>query len=105
MEALIFKVISYRDLQLKVAVRGKWKSESAGHSVMSDFRLTGPSVHGILQERILENTATSFSRGSSWPKDQTQVSCTVATRETPSLQHSSHSQMVSHPSTNQANPE
>jgi len=33
-----------------------------------------PSVHGISQARILEWVAISFSRGSSWPKDQTQVS-------------------------------
>ena len=35
----------------------------------------GSSVHGILQERILEWTAIPFSRGSSQPRDQTQVSC------------------------------
>ena len=35
------------------------------------------SVHGILQERILEWVAIPFSRGSSWPKDWTQVSCTA----------------------------
>ena len=34
----------------------------------------GFSVHGILQARILESIET-FSRGSSWPRDQTQVSC------------------------------
>ena len=33
------------------------------------------SVHGILQTRILECVAISFSRGSSWPKDWTLVSC------------------------------
>ena len=32
------------------------------------------SIHGILQTSILECVATSFSRGSSWPSDQTQVS-------------------------------
>ena len=32
------------------------------------------SVHGILQARILEWVAISFSRGSSWPRDWTQVS-------------------------------
>ena len=32
------------------------------------------SVHGILQARILEWFANSFSRGSSWPSDRTQVS-------------------------------
>ena len=34
----------------------------------------GSSVHGILQAGILEQVATSFSRGSSQPGDQTQVS-------------------------------
>ena len=33
------------------------------------------SVHGILQARILEWVAMPFSRGSSQPEDQTQVSC------------------------------
>ena len=33
------------------------------------------SVHGILQARILEWVAIPFSRGSSQPKDRTQVSC------------------------------
>ena len=37
--------------------------------------LPSSSVHGILQARILEWVATSFSRGSSPPRDQTQVSC------------------------------
>ena len=48
------------------------------------------SVHGILQARILEWVAIPFSRGSSWPRDQTQVSCIAsrfftiwATREAP----------------------
>ena len=31
----------------------------------------GSSVHGILQARILEWVAISFSRGSSWPRDWT----------------------------------
>ena len=35
----------------------------------------GSSVHGISQARILEWVAISFSRGSFWPRDQTQVSC------------------------------
>ena len=33
------------------------------------------SVHGFLQARILEWIAISSSRGSSWPRDRTQVSC------------------------------
>ena len=35
----------------------------------------GSSVHGICQARILEWVAISFSRGSSWPRDRTRVSC------------------------------
>ena len=35
----------------------------------------GFSIHGILQARILEWVAISFSRGSSRPRDRTQVSC------------------------------
>ena len=33
------------------------------------------TVHGILQARILEWVAFPFSRGSSQPWDQTQLSC------------------------------
>ena len=35
----------------------------------------GSSVHGILQERLVQWVAIPFSKGSSWPRDQTQVSC------------------------------
>ena len=40
-----------------------------------DCSLPGSSVHGILQARTLEWVAISFSRGSSQPRDRTQVSC------------------------------
>ena len=33
------------------------------------------SVHGLFQARILEWVAVLFFRGTSWPRDQTQVSC------------------------------
>ena len=39
-----------------------------------DCSLPGSSIHGILQARILEWVAISFSRGSSQPRDRTQVS-------------------------------
>ena len=39
-----------------------------------DCHLPGSSGHGIFQARILEWIAISFSRGSSSPRDQTQVS-------------------------------
>ena len=51
-------------------------------SVMSDscnpidYSLRGSSVPGILQARILEWVAISFSWGSSWPRDWTWFSCT-----------------------------
>ena len=40
----------------------------------------GSSIHGILHARILEWVAISFSRGSSWPRDRTQVSCIAGRR-------------------------
>ena len=43
-----------------------------------DCSLSGSSVHGISQARILEWVAISYSRGSSWPRDKTcifYVSC------------------------------
>ena len=40
-----------------------------------DCSLPGSSVHGISQARILEWVAISFSRGSSGPRDWTQVYC------------------------------
>ena len=39
-----------------------------------DCSLPGSSVHGIFQARVLEWVAISFSRGSSWSRDRTQVS-------------------------------
>ena len=57
-----------------------------------DCSLLGSSVHGILQARILEWVAISFSRGSSWARDRTWVFCIGgrcfnlwATREAPSM--------------------
>ena len=40
-----------------------------------DCSLPGSSLHGILQARVLEWVAISFSRGSSQPRDRTRVSC------------------------------
>ena len=55
-----------------------------GCSVMSDSLWPmdcsppGSSVHEISQARILEWVAISSSRGSSWPRDQTHISCLVS---------------------------
>ena len=40
-----------------------------------DWSLAGSSVHWILQERILEWVAISYTRGSFWLLDQAHVSC------------------------------
>ena len=40
-----------------------------------DYSPLGSSVHGLLQARILESVAISFSRASSRPRDQTRISC------------------------------
>ena len=42
-----------------------------------DYSPSGSSVHEIFQARILEWVTISFSRGSSQPRTQTQVSCTA----------------------------
>ena len=47
-----------------------------------DCCLPGSSVHGLSQTRILEWVAISFSEGSSWLRDQTQVSCIAGRRFT-----------------------
>ena len=54
----------------------------------------GFSLHGILQARVLEWVAIAFSRGSSWPRDWTQVSRIPgrgfnlwATREAPKVDY------------------
>ena len=44
--------------------------------------LTGSSIHGIFQARVLEWVAISFSRRSSQPRDWTQVSHVVGRRFT-----------------------
>ena len=47
-----------------------------------DCSLSGSSVHGIFQARVLEWIAISFSRGSSRPRNRTQVSCIEGRRFT-----------------------
>ena len=56
------------------------QTDNVSHSAMSvcdpmGCSSWGSSVHGILQARILEWVAIAFSRGSSQPRDWTQVSC------------------------------
>ena len=57
----------------------KWKKSEVTQSCPTlcdpmDCNLPGSSIHGIFQARVLEWAAISFSRGSSQPRDRTQVS-------------------------------
>ena len=74
---------TFRELEKRVRVsslcwpllKWLWKwSESESRSVLS-LRSHDYIVHGILQARILEWVAFPFSRGSSWPRNQTRVCC------------------------------
>ena len=67
------KVADYRDLGTHTMVGGGVKVKAAP----SCLTLCGPmyyTVYGILQARILEWVAFPFSKGSSHPRNQTQVS-------------------------------
>ena len=55
----------------------KWNEVTQSCPTLCDPKgcsLPGSSVRGIFQAWILEWVAISFSRGSSWPRDQTRVS-------------------------------
>ena len=56
---------------------GKVKVKMKVSVVPNSLGPHGLYSHGILQIRILEWVAVPFSRGSSHPRDRTQVSCTA----------------------------
>ena len=83
--AVIYPTLWMRKLrlwQLKIIAFHKKASQGGSEVPLScltlcdpmDCSLPGSSVHGILHARIMEWVAISFSRGSSWPRDWTQVS-------------------------------
>ena len=45
------------------------------HLTLLNSNIWNNSIHGIFQARVLEWFAISFSRGSSWPRDQNPISC------------------------------
>ena len=74
----------------KMCVRAQWLSCIQVFCNLMDCNPPGSSVHGISQAKILEGVATPSSRGSSQPRDRTQVSHIAAgfftvwpTREAP----------------------
>ena len=80
-----------KKMQQEVVEKWKWNC-----SVMSDSpdpmgcSLPGSFIHGILQARVLEWVAISFSLGSSQPWDQTWVSHIVGRRFYHLSHHGSH---------------
>ena len=55
-----------------------WSEAKVTQSCLTLYHPMDSTVHGILQQaRILEWVAFPFSKGSSQPRDQTQVSCTT----------------------------
>ena len=82
---LLYKIIAYFIIKKKSIPRlTKTEFSSSRESEIAQSRLTlsdpmdcslpGSSLHGILQAKVLEWVAISFSRGSSRPRDQTQIS-------------------------------
>ena len=63
--------------QVELALRTKLLVSQSCQTLCNpmDCSSPGSSVHGILQARILEWVAISVSRGSSPPRDRTQVFC------------------------------
>ena len=61
---MLFLILSFNVVKVKVAQSCRTLCDPTDHT-----------VHGILQARILDWVAFPFSRGSSQPRDRTQVSC------------------------------
>ena len=67
-------------IQLLLAVTELWSEVLVTQSCLTlsypmNWDSPGSSIHGILQAIKLEWVAISFSRGSSWPRNRTQVFC------------------------------
>ena len=78
-KALFYLLILYQVTEELGAVGGACLCAEPLQSCLTlydpvDYRLAGCSVHGILQERILEWVSMPSSRGSSQLRDQTHVS-------------------------------
>jgi len=68
---------TYLYLYLSIYIR-KWKwSRSVMSDSLNPVDCSTPSfsIHGILHARILEWITISFSMGSNWPRDRSQVTC------------------------------
>ena len=72
-------LLETENLLLVAGIRAKSLQSCPTLCDLMDCSPPGFSVRGILQARILEWVAMSSSRGSSRPRDQTQVSCVSCT--------------------------
>ena len=73
--SIIFSLIILSSCSLVVVVLATQSGPTLCNPM--DCGLSGSSVHGIVQARIHDWVAISFSRGSSPPRDRTQVFCTA----------------------------
>ena len=80
--SLAWRILSVTLLvwEISAIVRSSWCHCEVAQSCLTlcdpmDCSLPGSSLLGILQARVLEWVAISFSRESSQPRDQTRISC------------------------------
>ena len=76
--AILVRVIHLHELQFPFLLIGNVRCAQLQQSRLTlcdfiDGSLTGSSVHGILQAKVLEWVASC--RGSSWPRNQICISC------------------------------
>ena len=76
LKQLFTPTISYVSLYLSISVQCSVPQSCLTLCDPMDCSPSGSSVHRISQERILEWVALSYSRGSSWSRDWTRISCT-----------------------------
>ena len=71
----VLKKVVFNDWRIFSLMHGSIVSQSCPtHCIPMNYSLPGSYLHGIFQARILEWVTIPFSRGSSPPGDQTQVS-------------------------------
>ena len=74
---LVEQAVTHRDLWFGLTLQrvGLMAQSCPFLCYPMDCSLPGSSVNGVSQASILECVAIYFSRGSSWPRDQTHISC------------------------------